>query len=226
MNEPRPQNLTPDASTDAASPIPAPAPTGQDAPSHEHTTMMEWLKQYHAAGRLSDADLATALEEMNEPSDAPAADTRTSAQKEHDAVFPPAKPEQYDFPQHVDAERMTPDMKAADAMSRGWLSTALFSKEHGSALATIADRVAAEIEHHSPEQHALYARSQKILLENMWGQDTDKNMATAKAFVLRSAKKSPELLHMLNETGLGDSAIIISQLFNQAERLMSRNGEL
>ena len=92
MNEPSAQNLTPDASTDAASPTPAPAPTGQDAPSREHTTMMEWLKQDHAAGRLSDADLATALQEMNEPADAPAAaDTRTPAQKEHDAVFPPGQ---------------------------------------------------------------------------------------------------------------------------------------
>ena len=118
-------------------------------------------------------------------------------------------------------------MKAADAMSRGWLSTALFTKEHGSALATVANRVAAEIEHHSPEQQALYARSQKILLENMWGEHADRNIATTQAFVREVGKLSPELLHMLNETGLGDSAMnIISQLFNQAERLMSRNGEL
>jgi hypothetical protein len=188
--------------------------------------MMGWLKEDHAAGKLSDADFATALQEMAEQADVQLKpDTRTPSQKEHDATFPPAKPQDYSFPQHGDPDHMTPDMKAADAMSRGWLATGLFTREHGSALATIADRVAAEIEHYSPEQHELFARSERLTLEHLWGPQTDANIGMVKSFVSEVAEKSPELIHMLNATGLGNSSQVIVQLYHHCERLNARNGE-
>jgi hypothetical protein len=186
--------------------------------------MMRWLREDHAAGRISDAELATALQEMTgEGNDQLAPDIRTVEQKEFDKTFPPAKPEQYDFPRTVDPDHITPEVKAFDATARGWLATGLFTREHGSALAHEANRIAAQIEHFSPVEHELFARPERVTLERMWGADTDKNLSIAQAFVREVAEQHPQLIEMLNATGLGNSSSIIVQIFHQAERLMARN---
>ncbi|MCW5799215.1 MAG: hypothetical protein LZF60_250003 [Nitrospira sp.] len=216
-------NATP-AHVTGANPDPNPAPDGHNIRSAEHLKVESWLREDYAAGKMTTDEYAAAMLELNEAHEE-APDTRTESQKTFDATFPPAKPEAYAFPPPQPGEQATPELRAADLTTRHWLSTALFSREHGSALAVEADRVARKIEHFSEAQHELFARSERQTLEKLWGADTEKNLSTARAFIREVGEKHPELIQMLNATGLGNSSSVIVQIYHQAERLMARNGE-
>ncbi|MCS6295962.1 MAG: hypothetical protein H8K09_07000 [Nitrospira sp.] len=204
---------------------PDPAPNGQEASSLEHTTVANWLQEDFNAGKLTADEFATALEELNGSDDTQGPDTRTESQKEHDASFPPAKPEHYTFPPAAPGEQISSEIRAAEMTTRTWLSTALFSREHGSALAAEVDRTARRIEHFTPAQHELFARSERLVLEKVWGAETQKNLSIAKAFVREVAEKHPQIIDFLNQTGLGNSSGVIIGLYHQAERLAARNGD-
>lgn len=211
--------------TDPHSGAPNPAPNGQDGPSLEQATVANWLREDFNAGKLTADQFAEAMQELTGEEDTQTPDTRTESQKDYDASFPPAKPEHYTFPPAAPGEQMSPEMKTADLMTRTWLSTGLFSREHGSALAVEADRVARKIEHFTPAQHELFARSERLVLEKVWGADTQKNLSIAKAFVREVAEKHPQIIDFLDQTGLGNSSGVIIGLYHQAERLAARNGD-
>jgi len=203
---------------------PNPAPNGQEGPSPEQTTVANWLREDFNAGKMTADQFAEAMQELTGQEDTQA-DTRTESQKEFDSAFPPAQPEHYTFPPSAPGEQATPEMRAADLTTRTWLSTALFSREHGSALAAEVDRTARRIEHFTPAQHELFARSERLVLEKVWGADTQKNLSIAKAFVREVAEKHPQIIDFLDQTGLGNSSGVIIGLYHQAERLAARNGE-
>lgn len=222
-----PSNPTPNATSGhatGANPDPNPAPDGHNIRSAEHLKVETWLREDYAAGKMNTDEYAAAMLQLNETQEE-APDTRTASQKEYDAAFPPAKPEAYAFPPPQPSEQVTPELRAADLTTRNWLSTALFSREHGSALAVEADRVARKIEHFTEAQHELFARSERQTLQKLWGADTEKNLSTARAFIREVGEKHPELIQMLNATGLGNSSSVIVQIYHQAERLMARNGQ-
>ena len=107
---------------------PNPAPNGQEGPSLEQATVANWLREDFNAGKLTADQFAEAMQELTGEEDTQGRDTRTESQKEHDASFPPAKPEHYTFPPAAPGEQMSPDMRAAEMTTRTWLSTALFSR--------------------------------------------------------------------------------------------------
>ncbi|HRB14915.1 MAG TPA: hypothetical protein PK224_03915 [Nitrospira sp.] len=218
MDEPT-LNTTPNPATSD------PAPNGQDAPSPEQATVANWLREDFNAGKMTADQFAEAMQELTGQEDTQGLDMRTPEQKDYDASFPPARAEDFNFPFPEHGVSMTADMKAADTMARGWLATGLFTKEHGSALAVEVDRVARKIEHFTPAEHELFARSERLVLEKVWGADTQKNLSIAKAFVREVAEKHPQIIDFLDQTGLGNSSGVIIGLYHQAERLAARNGE-
>ena len=205
----------------------APAQPNGGAPelTPHQVTVMGWLKDDHAKGRMSDAELNTALQQLTgKGAEQLTPDTRTPEQQEYDRHFPPAKPAHYELPLHDDHEHMTPEKTAFDNTVRGWLATGLFPREHGSAIAKEAHRVAAKLEHYTEGQRELFRRTEMATLSKIWGADTAKNLSMARAFIREVAEKSPQLVEMLNRTGIGNSAAIVIQCFHQAERLNARNG--
>lgn len=204
---------------------PNPVPNGQEGPSPEQATVANWLREDFNAGKMTADQFAEAMQELTGEEDTQGPDTRTDSQKEFDSAFPPAKPEHYTFPPAAPGEQMSPEMRAAEMTTRSWLSTGLFSREHGSALAVEVDRVARKIEHFTPAQHELFARSERLVLEKVWGADTQKNLSIAKAFVREVAEKHPQIIDFLDQTGLGNSSGVIIGLYHQAERLAARNGD-
>ena len=74
-------------------------------------------------------------------------------------------------------------------------------------------------------EHELFARSERLALEKVWGADTQRNLSIAKAFVREVAEKHPQIIDFLDQTGLGNSSGVIIGLYHQAERLVARNGE-
>ena len=68
-------------------------------------------------------------------------------------------------------------------------------------------------------------RGRRLVLEKVWGADTQKNLSIAKAFVREVAEKHPQIIDFLDQTGLGNSSGVIIGLYHQAERLTARNGD-
>lgn len=66
-------------------------------------------------------------------------------------------------------------------------------------------------------QLELGRQSCNAAIQKLWGADAEKNLAVAQAEVQRMAKTHPELVHMLEVSGLGNSAHLISSLVNIAK---------
>ena len=222
MIESTPSPSTPNPSS------PSPAPDGQDTqPSREHVAIEQSLREYHSKGRMTDAELVTALQELTGDTEAQLApDTRTESQRAFDAQFPAAKPEHFDFGPPERQGTPTREEQAFDHTARTWLAHGKFSKELGSALAKECTRVSKQLEgFKTSAERELFKIGERRRLDKLWGPNTEKNIAATKAFVREVGEKHPEFIQMLNATGLGDSADIIVRIHSQAERLMARNGE-
>ena len=59
-------------------------------------------------------------------------------------------------------------------------------------------------------------QSGHVLLTKMWGEDMDHHLAMAQAEVQRMAKTNPEIVQMLEVSGLGNSPWLASTLYNLA----------
>ena len=222
--EPQTPNTVPNPST----PNSNPAPDGQDThePSREHVAIEQSLREYHSKGRMTDAELVTALQELTGDTEAQLApDKRTESQRAFDAQFPVAKPEHYNFGPPERQGNLSKEEQAFDTAARGWLAAGRFDKALGSALASECQRVAKQLEgFKSPAEHELFRLSERRRLEKMWGADTGKNIQMAKDFVAELAQVHPEIVRLL-DSGLGDAAGIVVRIHAQAQRLLIRNGE-
>lgn len=202
------------------------SPPGQSIPelSQEQQTMVGWLQDCHATGRMNDAELDTALHQVTgRGREQLTDDTRTPEQKSFDRDFPAAKPHEYLLPSPEDPTRITPEEKALNQAAREWLAAGRFTREHGSSLAKEVANVAQKLEHFTDAQHEEYQQTEMAALSRVWGANTQKNLAITKAFVQELGAKHPQLIEMLNATGAGNSSRVIVQIFHQAERLMVRN---
>lgn len=221
--EPQTPNTVPNPST----PNSNPAPDGQDTqPSREHVAIEQSLREYHSQGRMTDAELVTALQELTGDTEAQLApDTRTESQRAFDRDFPPAKAEHFDLGPPERQGTPTREEQAFDRTARSWLAAGRFDKSSGSALAKEVDRVARQLEGFKTEaEYSLFKISERGRLEKLWGADTGKNIQMAKDFVAELAQQHPEILRVL-DSGVGNSAGVIVRLQQQAERLLIRNGE-
>ncbi len=224
MNEPTAPNTAPNLST----PNPNPAPDGQNThePSREHVAIEQSLREYHSKGRMTDAELVTALQELNGDTETQLApDNRTESQRSFDAQFPVAKPEHFDFGPPERQGTPTPEEQKFASEARNWLAAGKFDKALGSALAHECTRVAKQLEGFTTAaEHELFKMTERRRLEKMWGADTGKNIQMAKDFVAELADIHPGILPVL-DSGLGNSSGVIVRIWQQAQRLLVRNGE-
>jgi hypothetical protein len=56
-----------------------------------------------------------------------------------------------------------------------------------------------------------------VALHRLWGADTQKNLAIAQAEVQRLAKSNPNIVEMLDVSGLGNNAWLIASVVNMAK---------
>ena len=97
--------------------------------------------------------------------------------------------------------------------------------ENGSYIAHEADRFGVMTEKWTDAQHALYGKSELAKLQALWGDKTQERIELGKTFIKNLDKKSPGVIRLLNDTGLGNNAKIISVIVGHAERLAYRNGK-
>ncbi len=174
-------------------------------------------------GRLTREQADAMLAEDGVPQAAQPETGLTPEAAEIDAAFPPARPQDFEFPTYNGpGEGLTPEQSKFDALARGWLSDARFTREIGSSLAKEIEREARAQASMSPIDRTLYGKSQRITLERLWGAETDNKIRMAKQLVRKLDARRPGLLAMLEKTGVGNNARLVATLANQAERLAAR----
>lgn len=152
-------------------------------------------------------------------------DDRTEAQKAFDLEHPPAAAKDYQMPPlvHPGTEYGAAE-KAADAAGREWLAAGRWTREAGSSLANEVAKVATHLDNKTPAERQLYAQSERLKLEKIWGNHYPAKTAMARQLIQELDTKHPGLARLLDESGAGASAMIQAQLVAQAERLQMRRG--
>ena len=144
-----------------------------------------------------------------------------------DREFPPVKAANYEFPLYgAPGEALTPEQQTADAMFRGWLTDARFSRDLGSSLAKTIDQEATALAKMSAIERTLYGNSQRLLLDRTWGAETQEKISLARQLVRELEARRPGLLEFVERTGVGDSASVVTAFAAQAERLAARRDEV
>jgi hypothetical protein len=216
--------------------IPAPSATSPSATSSEPVSGMaelnseqkkfvSWLREDHGNKLITDAQLDIGLYEVTgQGIEQLKGDTRSNAQRAHDAQWPPAAPEAYNFPAYDDPENITADQTAFDKTARNWLSAGLFPKEEGSFVAREVNRLAEQMDGWSDWDHDNFQKIQMNQLTCIWREDTAKNIAVAAEYVRDlDAKTGGQLIPFLNASGIGNSSGLVIQIYNQAQRMAARN---
>lgn len=151
-------------------------------------------------------------------------DNRSVYEKEIDNLFPPAKPEdyQFDFLHELDQSNSTSEVKAVNDKYRSWLSHARFTKEQGSFIANEVNRSSKRWQQMSEPVREAYKEDQQNILKRMWGPNYNQNLNLALKLVKEMDQKSPGALALLEETGAANNAFVIQKLAAQAKRQLYR----
>lgn len=178
-------------------------------------------------GRLTQAEADAMLQADNAaPSAKPEAGLSPEA-AEIDAAFPPAAPHEYQMPAYDGAPGagLTAEETKFDTLARGWLAAGNFPANLGSSLAKEVDAEARRHSTMSNIERTLYGKSQRLLLETLWGDQFQSKLDAAENFLMTIEKKRPGLAAMLARTGAADSARVIAALSAQAERQTARQAK-
>jgi hypothetical protein len=159
-------------------------------------------------------------------------DLRTPQQVQLDAQFPPADPA--DFTLLYDKPGQAPPMDAVqkqnlqkfDTTARTWLSHAGFAREHGNSLVNAITRVVETTKEMTEGEIRGYAETEYSKLIAAYGSESalQSKMQLAAKMIHELDTKQPGLKRLLQTRGIGDSALVVSQLIQQAERWEIRKG--
>jgi hypothetical protein len=133
--------------------------------------------------------------------------------------FEGAKPHEYQMPGRGDYD---PKQRAADMQIRTWLSTAKFPKDIGSSLAAEASKVLKAHAGMDETARELFKRTEAVKLRNLWGDKYEDRRALSLKLLTELDRKHPGVLDYVDTSGLGNSALFISLVHGQAERLLAR----
>ena len=115
-------------------------------------------------------------------------------------------------------------LKTFDTSARTWLIHAGFAREHGNALVNAIGRVIEATNGMNESQLEAYGQAEFAKLERAYGSDLDAKLQLAAKMIHELDAKQPGLKQFLKTRGIGDSALVASQLIQQAERWAIRNG--
>lgn len=139
---------------------------------------------------------------------------------EIDALFPPAKPSEYQMPDM--GPEYGPAQQKLDTEARGWLADARFPAGIGSSLLAEVDRTAKAWAKMDDTARRMYAQQEISTLRKLWGDSYEPRVKAAQQLVRELEAKRPGLARILEESGAGNSAAVIVQVALHAERLLAR----
>ncbi|MEP6959102.1 MAG: hypothetical protein ABI980_10275 [Nitrospirota bacterium] len=182
-----------------------------------------------AIGKISQAQADARFDEMHTPLDQRVmpSDNRTDEQKLIDDHFPPARETDFCihyYPPGQEPQVMPKELTEFDQSARTWLAGAEFPRELGNSLITTIDQVARTTKAMTPNQLEAYGQAEFSKLERAYGgEDKLQEKLHAAALMIQEIEKTkPGLQNLLRSKGIGDSALVASQLIAQSERYWGR----
>ena len=180
----------------------------------EADTLAAWTKLDLAAGKISQQQADTIFAELETPATDRAPDTRSEDVKLLDTHFPPAKAEDFLLP--FDDQEVPPEGKTS---IRTWLGPEGVAADRttGNTFVKTVDEIGRQLAA-MPEAHRLdYPGKQLDLLKQQYGDSLDARFAQAKEVIGILEAKKPGLKALL-QSGVGDSARVVSLIFDLSER--------
>ncbi len=140
-----------------------------------------------------------------------------------DKEFPPVDPGKYRIP--IAEGEITKDTIEFVKSAQGWLSEGRFDAGIGTFMAEEADRISDQLEKLSPQDKILWEKSQINTLHNIYKGDFTRNIELARQLVSEIEARRPGLVKYLEDTGAGNSMMVVHQFVQQALRLDARYGK-
>lgn len=166
-----------------------------------------------------------AFAQMNTPAEQRVPDARTDEQKMFDQHFPPAKPEEYRIAYGDPGQEpppMTPELKQFDTAARTWLSEAGFHRDLGNSLTNVIGAVTRANAGMSEAELELLGHAEYAKLERLYGPALEPKLQQTWKMVDAGERKQPGIKGLLGSHGIGDNALVVSLLIQQAERYQAR----
>lgn len=212
---------TPTSNAPAAAPAIPEAPPLASSSDFTPAQLKDLADDLVARGSLTREDAEAMLVVDGVPLDKPKSEGELSPEAaEIDAMFPPAKPEEYQMPSMGD--EYGPTQHKLDTDARGWLAEARFPAGLGSALLSEIDRVSVAHSKMSDGERQIWAQKEVAVLQNMWGDSYGPRVKAAQQIIKELELKRPGLVEILEVSGAGNSAFVIAQVALHAERLLAR----
>ena len=140
-----------------------------------------------------------------------------------DQQFPPAEPHQFRLPEiKFDDDPTGETAERVGVLARHWMAEARFTRELGNFVLEEAERTSRQWQKMSPQQQNAYKNEQYSYLQKAYGKNTQAKLNRAIALVNRIDAKIPGLKAMLDHTGAGANAMIVTKFILQADLMMQR----
>jgi hypothetical protein len=212
-----------------ATPAPSATPSTPAEPvagvaelNREQTTMIGWIREDLAAGKMTQEQADEAIREATgqDPKDI-LSDKRSDSERAYDLAFPKAAASDIPWP-HTE-ETTTPQYDSFRNQVNGYMVDAGLTKDSAGYILKLADNFGYQSERWSDEDHVVFGRAEMARLTALWGSQTDARVNMARQMVDKLETARPGLKALLIESGLGNHAGLILELAQHCERLSKRS---
>jgi hypothetical protein len=188
--------------------------------------MAEWTKADLLAGKMTAEQAEKIFTDLNTPPEQRLPDARSPEERQFDAAFPVARPEEFTIRYNAigDATPMSAEQTQFDTTARTWLSEAQFPREVGNSLVNAIGKVAQQTQRMTPDQLESYGFSEFAKLEKVHGDKLDERLRQAGLMVHDLDLKTPGLKNLLKSKGIGDNAMVANMLIAHAQIYHARRG--
>lgn len=145
---------------------------------------------------------------------------KTPEQIHYEKNYSTAKPQEFDLPPIRPGAPNEKAQRESHEKFRDILVGLQLPRELGNSLIQTAQAESKQIENKSESEFRMWKSNQDGTLRSLWGDKHDENLSLAKRF-LNENPKGAEIRDWLSKSGMGNSASIIVQIHQQAQRLQA-----
>ena len=184
------------------------------------TLIVADIKAQVQKGTMSQAIAEEAHDQIQTPIDQRAPDNRSEALKELDRAAPPGKETDYAIRYGIpgqDPPPMTKELKEFDSTARSWLARAEFSRENGNSVIRAIEQTVNTTRHMNAEQLEQFRQTEMTTLRGLYEDSLEEKLRECSQMVHAVEMQQPGLKHLLQSKGIGDAAVVLTQLIAQSQ---------
>ena len=192
----------------------------QQVSEAQATLMVADIKAQVQKGTMSQAIAEEAHDQIQTPIDQRAPDNRSEALKELDRAAPPGKETDYAIRYGIpgqDPPPMTTELKEFDSTARSWLARAEFSRENGNSVIRAIEQTVNTTRHMNAEQLEQFRQTEMTTLRGLYEDSLEEKLRECSQMVHAVEMQQPGLKNLLQSKGIGDAAVVLTQLIAQSQ---------